>query len=119
MTWKKQTVKCELDSLCPKSRDIAETMIDEIAVGTADDVTKRRYKMALQYILENGEFLNPIVGMKIPSGLLVLDGNHRMGAFCSLQQMSDAWFKKLNKKRAALEQDAWIGTHRDGQFPLT
>jgi hypothetical protein len=94
-------------------------MIDEIKLGTADDVTKRRYKMALQYILEYGVFLNPIVAMKIPSGLLVLDGNHRMGAFCGLQQMPGAWFKKLNKNRPALERAAWIGTHGDDEIPLT
>jgi hypothetical protein len=39
--------------------------------------------------------------MKIPSGITVLDGSHRMSAFCDAQLMPNAWFKKLNKKRAA------------------
>ena len=84
-----------------------------------DEDEKRRYKMPMQHILENGLFLKPIVGMKRSDGLLVLDGHHRMAAHYGLQQMPDAFFEKPNRKKAALEQDAWIGNHNEGELPLT
>jgi hypothetical protein len=119
VTWEKETVKCDADSLAPKSRTIAATMVTEIGRGTVDAVTKRRYQQALQYILSHGVFFKPLVAMKAPGGLLVLDGNHRTGAFCGAQMMPDAWFAKLNKKRASLEQEVWIGTHIRGEMPLS
>ena len=119
MTWDKQKVRCEPKSLAPKSRDIAATMVNEVRLGTVDAVTKRRYQHALQHILDHGTFFRPIVAMKTDLGFLVLDGNHRMGAFCGMQILPDAWFAKLNKKRAALEQEAWIGAHRAREVPLT
>ncbi len=119
VTWEKETVKCDSESLAPKSRAIVAAMVAEISRGTVDAVTKRRYQQALQYILDQGVFFKPIVAMKASSGLLVLDGNHRMGAFCGAQTMPDAWFAKLNKKRASLEQEAWIGTHIHGEMPLS
>jgi hypothetical protein len=82
-------------------------------------VTKRRYQNALQHILDHGVFPGAIVAMKSPGGLIILDGSHRMGAFCGVQLMPDAFFEKLNKKRPALEQEVWIGTHADGEVPLT
>jgi|ERR1700676_5003354 hypothetical protein len=119
VTWKKEKVSCGLDGLCPKSRNIAVSTHNDIMIGKADDVEKRRYKMPMQYILEHGTFLYPLVAMKIPSGLLVLDGNHRMAAFYGLQLMPDEFFDKPNRKKATLDHDAWIGTHRDGEIPLT
>jgi hypothetical protein len=119
VTWKKEAVKCGTASLAQKSRDIATTMITEIGNGTADASTKRRFQRATQHILDNAAFEAPIMAMRTPSGLLVLDGNHRMGAFCGAQLMSDVWFEKMKKKRAALEQEVWIGTHSGGELPLT
>lgn len=46
VTWKKEMVKCDPDSLAPKTRAIAATMVTEIGNGTADAVTKRRYQQA-------------------------------------------------------------------------
>lgn len=119
VTWKKEMVKCDPDSLAPKTRAIAATMVTEIGNGTADAVTKRRYQQALLHILDHGAFFKPIVAMKTPTGLLVLDGNHRIGAFCGAQILPDAWFAKLNKKRPSLEQEAWIGRHSRGEKPIT
>ncbi|MFZ3359735.1 MAG: hypothetical protein WA177_13320 [Xanthobacteraceae bacterium] len=64
VTWAMESVRCDLDSLAPKSRSIAATMLAEIGRGTADAVTKRRYQQALQHILESGTFFRPIVAMK-------------------------------------------------------
>jgi hypothetical protein len=118
VTWKKETVNCGLAGLSQKSKGIVNDMIAEIGNGTADAVTKRRFQRATQYILDHAAFPNPVIAMRIPSGLSILDGNHRMGAFCGAQLMSDAWFEKMKKKRAALEQEVWIGTHSGGQAPL-
>jgi hypothetical protein len=74
-------------------------MVNEIGNGPVDADTKRRYQQALQHILDHGAFFKPIIVMKVPR-LLVLDGNHRMGAFCGLEILPDAWFAKLNKIRA-------------------
>jgi hypothetical protein len=119
VTWSKESVKCGLDNLSPKSRGIAATMIVEISGGTADALTKRRYQQALQHILESGTFFGPIVAMKRPNGLLVLDGNHRISAFCGLRFMPEVWFVKLGKTKPPPEQEAWIGARSDGEGPLT
>jgi hypothetical protein len=119
VTWEKEKVKCSQTTLAPKSRSIAATMVTEIAAGKADAVTKRRYKQAFQHILEHGNFFRPLVAIKTKAGLLVLDGNHRIGALCGIELLPDAWFTKLNKTRPSLEQEAWIGTHSLGEIPLT
>jgi hypothetical protein len=119
VTWKKGTVTCDPAKLSEKSRAIVMTMIAEIGNGKADEVTRRRYQDALQHILDNGTFPGAIVAMQAPSGLTILDGSHRMGAFCGAQLMSDAFFEKLKKNRPAVEQQVWIGTHSRGEVPLT
>lgn len=88
-------------------------------IGKADAETRRRYQNALHYILDYGVFPGAIVAMKVPSGLTILDGSHRMGAFCGAQMMPDEFFEKRGKKRAALEQEIWIGSHSGGEVPLT
>ncbi|KJC48179.1 hypothetical protein [Bradyrhizobium sp. LTSP857] len=119
VNWKKQQANCKLHSLAPKTLAIAVNMVDQVGRNVADAVTKRRYQQALQHILEQGTFYKPIVGMQIPKGLLILDGNHRIGAFSGLQIMPDEWYAKLGKKRPSLTQDAWIGSHVKGEIPLT
>ena len=57
--------------------------------------------------------------MRVSSGLSVLDGSHRMAAFYTLQMTPDAAFKKLNKQKAAVDQEAWIGTHSASEELLT
>jgi hypothetical protein len=119
VTWNKETVSCDLAGLSDKSRGIAETMITEIGNRTADDVTRRRYQNAMQYILEHGVFPGSIVAMRVSSGMQVLDGNHRMGAFCGLQRLPDAFFERPNRMRAPLNQEVWIGNHSAGEVALT
>jgi hypothetical protein len=119
VTWEKCSVSCNLEHLAPKTREIASNMLDEIMRQTADDVTKRRYQQAFQHILETGGFFRPLVAMETPTELLVLDGNHRVTAFCGLQILPEAWYAKLNKKRPPLQQDAWVGSHTAGELPLS
>jgi hypothetical protein len=81
--------------------------------------SQRRFNQAFYYILHNAAFPKPIITMRVPSGLLVLDGSHRMGAFCALQLMPDKEFERLKMKKAAPEQEVWVGTHSLGEWPLT
>jgi hypothetical protein len=94
-------------------------MIADVGKKTADEATRRRFKSSMHYILDHGVFPGAIVAMKVPSGLTILDGSHRMAAFCGVQLMSDAAFERLGKKRPALEQEVWLGTHSSGEVPLT
>jgi hypothetical protein len=119
VSWKKEIVECAPVKLSDKSRGIVNTMISEINNGTADATTRRKFKSAMDYILDNGAFPGAMVTMNVPSGLTVLEGNHRMGAFCGAQLMPDAAFGRLQKKRPVLEQEVWVGTHADGEVPLT
>jgi hypothetical protein len=119
VSWKKETVTCDTVKLSNKTRDIVQGMIAEIGAGTADAVTRRRFDQSFHFILNNAAFPKPILAMKVPSGLEVVDGNHRMSAFCALQIMPDAKFAELKLTKAAADQEAWIGTHSDGEAPVT
>jgi hypothetical protein len=119
VSWEKGTVGCDFAKLSNKSRGIVRDMIAEMNAGKADAVTKRRFDHSLHFILNNAAFPKPILAMKVPSGLEVVDGNHRMGAFCAAQMMPDAKFAELKLKKAAPNQEAWIGTHSGGEAPLT
>ena len=69
--------------------------------------------------MDNAAFPRKLVTMKTPGGLSLLDCSHRMAAFSMLQQTPNAKFDELKKKKAALEQDVWIGSHSGGEVPLT
>jgi hypothetical protein len=119
VSWKKETVTCGPEELSTKSRAIVDSTIKEVGKLPADDVTRKRFKRAMDYILDEGAFPGVLVAMKAPSGLEILDGNHRMSAFCGAQLMPDAAFERLQKKRPQLEQELWIGSHADAEIPLT
>ncbi len=119
VSWQKETVTCALEKLSEKSREIVSSTIKEVGKAPADDDTRRRFKRAMDYILDTGAFPSSIVAMPVPSGLEILDGNHRMSAFCGAQLMTDAAYERLNKTRPALEQVVWVGSHADGEVPLT
>ncbi len=55
--------------------------------------------------------------MKIPGGVSLLDGSHRMAAFKMIQALDRAFFEKINKKKPPLEQEVWLGTHSNGEVP--
>jgi hypothetical protein len=67
---------------------------------------------------EQRTFLKPLIVMELADGQSVLDGNHRVSAFCGLQKMPEESFTKLGLKKPAEEQDVWVGTHSDGEVPL-
>jgi hypothetical protein len=101
--------------LTPKAQaDVTDIRV-KMSSGAPDAVTKRRY---FRYILNAGTFPVPMVAMKVPSGLSLIDGSHRMAAFSALREIADDKFAKLNVKKAVLQQDVWIGTHSDGEVPL-
>ena len=107
---------CEFSN---KSMSIVNEIIADYNKKTADAVTTRRFKHAYIYIMNHAAFPKPVIMMKVSSGMSVLDGSHRMAAFCMLQMTPDATFKKLNKRKASPTQDAWVGTHSAGEVPLT
>jgi hypothetical protein len=75
--------------------------------------------MQVQYLLDHGRFAKPTVAMVKPDGLLILDGHHRLAAHHGLRKLPDAFFEKPNRKNPNLEQHMWMGTHREGELPLT
>ena len=119
VSWQKETVKCALEKLSEKSRQIVNSTIKEVGKAPADDLTRKRFKRAMDYILDAGAVPGSIVAMRVPSGLEILDGSHRMSAFCGAQLMTDAAYERLGKKRPALDHEVWIGIHSDGELPLT
>jgi hypothetical protein len=69
-------------------------------------------------MMKNGVFEKPLIAMRLPDGLSVLDGNHRISAFCGLQEMPAELLEQRGLKKPAPEQDLWIGTHSRGEVPL-
>ena len=118
VTWKKEAINCSVNDLCERSSALTLAIVDDIFRGTADETEKRRYKMPMQHLLEHGVFLHALVAMKTPSGLLALDGYHRLAALHGLQLMPASFFTQPNRTRPPIQQTAWIGSHRDGELPL-
>jgi hypothetical protein len=117
--WQKQSIDCSLNALAPKTHDIVTSMRAEIAAQQADAVTQRRFNHALYYILTEGAFPKPLIGLKVNNRLLVLDGNHRVAAFTAAQLFPEATLQAKGWHKVAPEQEVWIGTHRGGEAPLT
>jgi hypothetical protein len=101
------------------SRDVLITIIKSngrrVSVHSG---TKRRFDRAFHHILNNAAFEVPLIAIRIAGGLSILDGNHRIAAFCGLQKMEVEKFEKLDLQKPAQEQDVWIGTHSRGETPL-
>jgi hypothetical protein len=119
VAWKQEIVKCDVSGLSPKARQGVAEITAAINSGAADGSTKKRFKEAYIHIMDNGVFPRALVTMRIPGGLSLLDGSHRMAAFNMLQMTPDAKFDELKKKKAALEQEVWVGTHKAGEIPHT
>jgi hypothetical protein len=97
--WKLEKAEVAVASLAPKSRWIVETIISTVDRRSADEGTTRRFANAFHYLLDNASMPNAICAMRTPEGLLLMDGNHRVSAFCSLQRMPEEWFAKKGRKR--------------------
>jgi hypothetical protein len=119
VSWKLAKVRCNPASLSQKSRGIVTEMIAAANADKLDASSKRRFDQAFHYILNNAAFPKPLITMLTSSGLSILDGSHRMGAFCALQMMPDAKFENLKMKKATPEQEVWVGTHSRGETPLS
>jgi hypothetical protein len=58
----------------------------------------------------------PVI-MRRPEGLSPIDGTHRLAVFSVLQMMPNEKFAALGLVKPTLEQDVWIGAHKDGELP--
>ena len=119
VTWVKAKMICEPANLSPKARAGVNEVLAEVSKKEPDAVTKRRFSHAYIYIMDHGVFPRALVTMRPAAGAILLDGTHRMAAFEMLQRTPDAKFAQFGKKKAALEQEVWIGTHAAGEYPLT
>jgi hypothetical protein len=117
VAWQLGKIDCSFPKLAPKAQADVMDIRTEMN-GEPSGATERRFNNAFRYILNAGTFPLPPVVMHLPAGLSLLDGTHRMAAFSALQLMPDEKFAALDLKKAALEQEAWIGTHRAGEVPL-
>jgi hypothetical protein len=118
VTWKLEKTDCGLANLCQGTKAIVTGMLVQKATGTIDEETATRFKKASDYILKNGGFEEPPIAMRLADGLSVLDGNHRMTAFCGLQQVPAEILEKRGLRKPVPEQELWIGTHSRGEVPL-
>jgi hypothetical protein len=118
VTWKLERTVCNLSTLCHGTRAIAVRMLNEKADGTIDDETRMRFSKANDYMLRNGGFKERPIAMRLADGLSILDGNHRITAFCGLQEVPAELLEKRGLRKPAPEQELWIGTHSRGEVPL-
>lgn len=118
VTWKREKTDCGFSSLCQGTKDIVVRMLADKANGTIDEETGARFKKATDYLLKNGGFREPPIAIRLADGLSILDGNHRITAFCGLQEVPAETLEKRGLKKPAQEQELWIGTHSRGEVPL-
>jgi hypothetical protein len=118
VTWKREKTDCGFSNLCQGTKAIVQRMLTEKATGTIDEETKTRFKKASDYILKNSGFEEPPIAMRLADGLSILDGNHRMTAFCGLREAPAEILEKRGLRKPAQEQELWIGTHSRGEVPL-
>jgi Ribosomal protein L7/L12 dimerisation domain len=118
VTWKREKTDCSFSNLCQGTKTIVARMLAEKANGTIDEETGTRFKKAADYILKNGGFKEPPIAMRLADGLSILDGNHRISAFCGVQEESAEILEKRGLRKPAQEQELWIGTHSRGEVPL-
>jgi hypothetical protein len=99
-----------------KARADVSEIIAEFNLRT-DDSINRRVSRSWLYIIENGKFPRPIVTMKKPDGISLIDGNHRLAAFELVQGLPDAQFAKEGYQRPSRDQEVWVGTHSKDEVP--
>jgi hypothetical protein len=118
VSWKREKIDCSFSNLCQGTKAIVAQMLMEKASGTIDEETRRRFNKGADYLMKNGVFEKPLIGMRLPDGLSILDGNHRISAFCGLRETPAELLEPRGLKKPAPEQDLWIGTHSRGEVPL-
>lgn len=117
--WKKQKVRCELDALTPKARADVTDLVSGMKSGALDASTKRRVAQPWLYLKDHARFPRALVTMQKPDGISLIDGTHRMAAFNLIQELPKTEFDKINKRKASLKQQVWVGVHSAGEMPLT
>jgi hypothetical protein len=118
VTWKLEKIDCNFANLSQFTKSIVTQMLAETNDETADEGTKRRFNDAFHYILNNAALPKPLITMRLADGLSIIDGNHRIAAFCGLQKMPVEKFERRGLQKPAPEQEVWIGTHTRGETPL-
>jgi len=118
VTWKREKTDCSFLNLCQGTKDIVARMLAEKANETIDEETGTRFKNAADYILKNGGFREPPIAMQLADGLSILDGNHRITAFCGVQEVPAETLEKRGLRKPTQEQELWIGTHSRKEVPL-
>jgi hypothetical protein len=93
-------------------------MLMEKASGTIDEETGGRFKKGADYLMKNGAFEKPLIAIRLSNGLSILDGYHRISAFCGLQETPAELSEPRGLKKPAPEQDLWIETHSRREVPL-
>ncbi len=119
VAWKLDVTDCGIEKLSTNTSQIVLkiniALINGIKNVWGDDGTRQRFNSALQYIMKHGSFPKPLIAMRIPSGLSVLDGNHRIAAHFHSQNVPESLLKKLGVQRPAREQEIWMGVHSLGE----
>jgi small nuclear ribonucleoprotein (snRNP)-like protein len=78
VTWKLEKTNCGFENLCQATKAIVARVLVEKTSGNIDEATLRRFDNAFNYILKNAVFEDPPIAMRLPDGLSILDGNHRI-----------------------------------------
>jgi hypothetical protein len=118
VSWKREKTDCGFSNLCLGTKTIVAQTLNDKANGITDQETERRFKKASDYLMKNGKFEVPLIAIELPGGLSILDGNHRISAFCGLQEIPTQSLEQRGLKKPTPEQDVWIGTHSRGEVPL-
>jgi hypothetical protein len=119
VAWELKPVDCSMPKLAKATQKIVNEVLADVNGPTPDPNTKERFDSAFHYVLNNATFEQPPITMNLPGdGLSVIDGNHRISAFCALQKMPPESFTKRGLKKPEPVQKVWAGTHARGEVPL-
>lgn len=119
VVWKEETTDCSSANLTDITQFRVASVSDPVKAGTATESEQARYRRPMQYLLEHGNFAKPALAMRNNEKLLFLDGHHRLAALSDLRKMPDAFFAKPGRQRPSAKQRVWIGTHPNGELPIT
>jgi hypothetical protein len=120
VVWQLQTIDCSFDNLAIGTKRIVIEMSSAHLNG-ANNIygamvdSRERFGRALQYIMQYGSFPRALVGMRIASGLSVLDGNHRIAAHFVTQSMASDDLERRGLRRPSQAQRVWMGTYCGGK----